>query len=385
MIHHDNRTYAVAHSEAASKARVKLDEFIQRHARSANTVVERVQSETPFDKILTSDRLVVGAGTDGGFTLGVRDHDSTGAAYELHDHAFRQIAQHAGVPAKYLTELQTERGAWGNELALHNLNTILRNSEPSRHLVRYVRPMGTDKREVRGFLSDRYRRLDSRPLLESFVTACQSIGAIAVEGYSQDTRIKVRAVLPQVYEPLPNEPMVFGLEWGNSDFGHGGHYVSLWVMRMWCTNLAIGESCLRQVHLGKRLDDDIEYSRRTLELDTQTNSSALSDVVKHSIGPKQIQCYVESVRKVADKAVEGKDVATLLKDSLQKSEIEKVKSAFESPDEVNLPKGNSVYRLSNALSWIAQSEGLSTDRKLELQRKAGELLGAKDAVKAREV
>lgn len=375
MIHHGNESYAVASSEAAAKARVKLEDFIQKNVRSANAVIERVESEVPTDKIITSDRLEIGAGSDGGYTLATVGGEMR---TRLHDHAFRQVAQKTGVPSKYLTEL-AEHGEWGKELVLTNLNTMLRNDKPSRHLVRYVG--SDDKQEVRGFLSDRFRRLDSRPLLESFVSACRSIGAVAIEGFSQDTRIKVRAVVPQVFEPLPNEPMVFGLEWGNSDFGHGGHYVSLWAMRMWCTNLAIGEECLRQVHLGKRLDDQIEYSRRTLELDTRANASALGDTVKHAIGPKQISAYVSSIQNAAEKGVQGTDVAKLLKGSLGKGEIEKVQAAFESPDEVNLPKGQSVYRLSNALSWIAQSEGLATDRKIEMQKVAGELLGAKAVTK----
>ena len=102
MIHHGNESYAVASSEAAAKARVKLEDFIQKNVRSANAVIERVESEVPTDKIITSDRLEIGAGSDGGYTLATVGGEMR---TRLHDHAFRQVAQKTGVPSKYLTEL----------------------------------------------------------------------------------------------------------------------------------------------------------------------------------------------------------------------------------------------------------------------------------------
>ena len=65
-------------------------------------------------------------------------------------------------------------------------------------------------------------------------------------------------------------------------------------------------------------------------------------------------------------------------------DADRVLDLFEGNDVVNLPPGNTVWRLSNAVSWLAQGKNLSTDRKLELERVAGELI-PHQAVKAREV
>jgi len=43
--------------------------------------------------------------------------------------------------------------------------------------------------EVRGFLSDRYRRLDSRSIIEAFATAVQQKGALPYDGYDTDTKV----------------------------------------------------------------------------------------------------------------------------------------------------------------------------------------------------
>ena len=64
--------------------------------------------------------------------------------------------------------------------------------------------------EVRGFLSDRFRRLDSRPIVDSFARVCQGVGALPVEGYVTDTKMALKAILPQVFEPVRHEVMAFG-------------------------------------------------------------------------------------------------------------------------------------------------------------------------------
>ena len=80
-------------------------------------------------------------------------------------------------------------------------------------------------------------------------------------------------------------------------------------MRVWCTNLAIGEECLRQVHLGKRLDDNIEYSQETYRLDTAANASALKDVVHNSISPERVNAYLEVIQKASREEIQGRDGA----------------------------------------------------------------------------
>jgi hypothetical protein len=371
MYHHDNRDYNVAVSDAAKKGRVKMEEIVQQSLSSAERVIDQVRSRTVLDAVAPARALTVVPGGDG-FSLKYGDNE-----HLLHDHALGQVLESAGMDRRFANNVMG-RGDWGKDLVAHNLNTIFGHAK-SRHLVR-----SADDR-VMGFLSDRFRRLDSRPLLDAFVGAIQSLGMVPYNGHALDTKVRLRAILPKVFEPIPNEVMLFGLEWGNSDFGNGGHCVNLFMLRIWCTNLAIGESCLRQVHLGKRLEDDISYSKRTYELDTQTNVSALKDVVNHSIAAPQVNGYLEMIKDASEDEIKGKDgIVGILKKHLDKGDIDRVVAAFESPDVQNLPPGNSVYRLSNAVSWIAQAKGVSAEKRLELEEVAGKLLPIK-ARKAVEV
>jgi hypothetical protein len=77
--------------------------------------------------------------------------------------------------------------------------------------------------------------------------------------------------------------------------------------------MATLDDALRQVHLGGRLNDDIEYSRRTLNLDTEANASALKDVVRHTMGPATVNSYNEAIRLAHEQKIDAKEAARLLK------------------------------------------------------------------------
>jgi hypothetical protein len=281
------------------------------------------------------------------------------------------MAGKAGIPAAYLAELTAGEAWWQKPLAAHILNEhFVQGQSQDRYLVRSV------DHQVRGFLSDRYRRLDSRPLLEAFAKACGEIGAVPVDGVVSDTRLALKAFLPMVFEPVPNEVMCLGIEWGNSDFGAARHTVRAMLWRLWCTNKATMEDSLAQVHLGGRLTDDIEFSRRTYELDTRASVAALGDVVKGVLGPAKVNTLLETIKRANEKEVDWKSLKTGLARKLLKSELQAVEAAYESEDVVNLPSGKSAWRASNAISWIA-GKTADNDRRLELERLAGEVVNGK--------
>lgn len=345
----------------ASKARAILEKKIEDGRKSALALFEKINTDIPKDSIVKGSALQFApqekglAVTRGGAVLGV------------HKHALGQLASRAGVPTAYLAEL-AGAGGWQSQLAADILQRHYGNGEASsRFLVRAV------KGEMRGFLSDKYRRLDSRPLVEAFATECQSIGAVPVDGTFSDTRVALKAIVPHVYEPVPGEVLAFGIEWHNSDYGAGLHAIRAFILRLWCLNGATMENALAQVHLGAKLNADIELSERTYRLDTQTSVSALRDVVSSTIAPKKIEMLCEGIRAADSKKIDWKSASSKVAKKLLKGELEKARDAFEGEDTINLPAGKSVWRMSNAISWIAGQTD-DADRKLELQRLAGEVL-----------
>lgn len=346
-----------------------LEKKIEEGRKSALALLNKVNSEVPTDAIVKGAALKFRVNEDSKAQQGLLVTRG-GGNLKIHKHALGQIATRAGVPSAYLAEL-AGGPLWQRDLAAKILGDHYSKGDEagSRFLVRAV------KGELRGFLSDKYRRLDSRPLIDAFAVECKKIGAVPVDGTISDTRVGLKAIIPTVYEPIKGEILAFGLEWHNSDFGAGMHSVRAFILRLLCLNGATMENALAQVHLGAKLSSDIELSERTYKLDTQTSISALRDVVVHTLSSHKIEALCDGIREAGEKQIDWGRIAPKLRTKLLKSEMEAAQSAFDGNDTHNLPAGKSLWRASNAISWIAGNTE-DADRKLELQRYAGEILEA---------
>lgn len=375
LIHHSNLAYDVAASEAAASARAKMEALFKPGLRAANTVLEHVQAQHPTDYVVPAQKLEVieDVASAHGVRLGIKDEE-----FGLVKHSFTQLCTHAGFPVRYAQDLLgktevLERRPWAVELLARNLRELYQHDK-RKFLVRSVRD------DARGILSDSYRRLDCRPLFESFALACQHLGAVPVDGHATETKVELKAMLPVIFEPVPNEVMCFGLSWSNSDFGNGAHSLRTFVLRLVCTNKAVADEQLRQIHLGKRLSEDTAFSERTYQLDTQTTASALYDVVGKALSPDTTNAYMDRVRKANEEQVDRKLLpGRLARLDLTKNEVEEVVKAYDSADVEMIPPGNTTWRLSNAISWFAGNRVEDEERRMELERVAGKVLpGSKD-------
>ncbi len=355
----------VSNSEYTGLGRKRLEEKIQNTRAASKGVFDRVFSNAPKDALVKAKATSFLENEVGNVVI------SYGKVQEgIHNNALSQISGKMGIPSMYLSELAHGK-PWQRALAVKVLNEHFQNVNPdSRYLVRTVH------QEVRGFLSDRYRRLDSRPLLEAFASSCERVGAQPVDGVVSDVRVSLKALLPHVFEPVPGEVMALGVEWANSDFGVARHTLRGFMLRLMCLNGATLEDALTQVHLGKVLTEDIEFSQQTYELDTKTSVSALKDVVQNLLAPEKVQLTMDGIKSANEKRIEWKDVKTQLQKKLLKSELKAVEDAFKGEDVINLPSGQTTWRASNAVSWLAGSVE-DPDRKLELQRIAGEVFTGK--------
>lgn len=394
MIHHDNRPY----EQGLKEAQQHLEEQIHNKVKSAQRIIEMVQNATPVDRIvgtkgvrfsfrteeppqpIKAEKNAIVLPPKHTILMGTRQHNAKNAFEEdLHKHALNQAAGRAGVPETFVNRMLEK--PYGAELICENLNTIFSKEEPSRFLVRSV------DGQVRGVLSDTYRRMDSRPILDAFATTCKELGAVPVEGVGGDLRFSIKALLPQVYvaggkKRGSEEVFCFGASLSNSDFGCGALSLQFFLWRIWCSNTATREDSLRRVHLGKRLGEEIIYSDETYQADTKTMVLAVRDHVKGVLAPPKIEEALEMINTALETTIEPKAFfergGELERLKLNKSEIEKAREAFNNGGVEMLPRGNNVARVSQALAWIAQ-EADSAERRLELERMAGQLMERKAA------
>lgn len=383
LIHHGSENYDTAASRAASAARDKLHALIERGRTRAAAVLDHVERQQPRDQLIAATALAFEPDESRtGEIVVVPDGADT---MPLHRHALGQVADKAGLPRTYLARLlDPEHSAFGPELLAHNLTRLFREGhavndgdDPSDAFL--LRSLALPERhEVRGFVSSRFRRLDSRPIVGAFADACQRVGAVPVEGYALDTKIAIKAILTRVYEPIPNEVMVFGMALENSDYGNGALQVSFVAIRLACTNGLLMEKSLRKVHLGARLTSDVVWSARTLAAETEATAGAVHDLVTRRLNDRHIAVLQNGIRRAHDEKIEPAKAQEFLKKHLLKSEAEAVVAAFNSPDVENMPGGQTRWRLAQAVSWIA-GKTEDEERRLDLMRIAGNLVPLPEA------
>jgi hypothetical protein len=363
-------------------AREKFEARIERGRQSGAAIIEKVQNEVPVDLIVKGRVLKFDGdiddrtpGSPGGVLLGVADEPGV---MTTHKWALQQVCSRGDMPWKYAQKLmEKEREGWGTPLVAYNLNEIYQRSK-SKYLLR------THGSQLRGFLSDRYKRLDSRPLLDAFAGACGEMGAIPINGFGTDTKVGLTAVLPKIYEPVPNEPISFGVHWENSDYGNGRHMVYGFIDRAWCANGCFMSTEFAQVHLGKKISESIFLSERTHQLDTMAAASAVVDTVKGTLGEEMIQTFCQTVADAHEMKIDPAKAVKQLAKQLNKGESEMVLEKFNSPDVEMLPAGNTAWRLSNAISWVAGNEVSDAERSMELMKIAGAVLTMRNLARAQQ-
>lgn len=364
LTHHSSEDYNTAAKKASDNAKQKLEQLIEKGRDRAMNVVSKVLSTTINDQLVSGKAMHFGL-KDAEIIM---KPENSQEGNSLHTKALYQATGRADIPSAYTTHLLGNT-TYGKDLLVHNLNTIYGNTT-DRFLTRSV------EGQIRGFLSDRFRRLDSRPIIESFAKACKNTGALAVEGYSLDTKLMIKAVLPVIYEPVPNEVLAMGVVLENSDFGHGALSVRTFCLRLWCTNFAIAEENMRKVHLGSRLDDVSFFSQTTHEFDTKTIASAIHDTVSHQLGEAKIESFLAAIKKANEEKIDPKQVSAYLSKRFTADDKKEIVSAFNSPDVENLPAGNTNWRLSNAISWIANQKS-DEEEKIDFMKEAGKILAVK--------
>lgn len=361
----------IAAREHAMVARGKLETIVAQGLEKAGPIVTRVLTEVPTDRVAKATAMQWGLNDKRDLVVRIGDGVDV-----LHRHALGQAAERAGVPMRYLDEL-VSGSDWQRELGVRILNEHF-GHDAARYLVRSAGG------SVRGILSDKFRRLDSRPLLEAFITEAKTLGLVPTGGAVSDVRVSLKTVLPEVVQTPRGRSGVFGLDWSNSDYGAGKFSIRAYFLELICTNGMVGEDALSTIHLGRRIADSIELSSQTYQLDTAAMVSATKDVVRYAIGDDARARVLGRIAAADEKAIEGDPVrAGRLANALTKTEQKRVKDLFEGPEVVLLPPEKTAWRLSNALSWMA-NEAEDPMRRMELERLAGEAIGERTAVGAKE-
>jgi hypothetical protein len=363
-------------TQATDRVREKFEALLDRGRNQAADVMTRLEIERPQDHLVNTKAFRFRPDEDRGVVVDVGD----AGTFKVHRHAMQQAVGRTKVLGmRTVNKLYDQVGdngrpaPWAMDLLSHNMNTVYDNIDRDRVLIRAV------NNEVRGVLSDRYRRMDSGPIFERFVRGAQEFGGVPTDARFLDTKVTMTMHQDRIYEPIANDPfgmMIVGASLSNSDFGDGALSLKFSMMRIWCINLCMRDDAFRKVHIGGRLADDFTFSERTYKLDTEAQASAVSDLLAAHFDPDRINAELEQAKAAAGTDIDATKLFQQLqrRGTLTKTESKRAQELFNSADVELLPPGNNVWRASNVLSLFAQEEDVDARRGLALQEIAGGLL-----------
>ena len=352
----------------------RINRKIKKSQPNAQAALQRLEQDGKIQK-----DFIGRVGQDNQITFGINGRLkmmlNTGTStpvFSMHDNAVRQTAEKLGIPAPYLRSLAggDERQRW---LAVRILNSHREWVDPKRLLVRAVGD------EVRGVLSDSYRRLNAMQIVRAFAEEVQNNNAVIVDGLYTDTRLFVESLHPQpIIFPTPKNgdvAIAFGARLSTSDYGNGALELRFYLMQGVCLNGMVRESVLRQVHLGKRLPDSLSLSERTYELDTMTTVSAIKDLTSQLFNRETIEKRMIEIQDASGHEVDiPKELLNLQKSGqLFKSEVEHVHQIIHrnNPDDGIVGEA-SLWKLVQGVT--AYSRDAEPERSRELQELAGNLM-----------
>ena len=292
--------------------------------------------------------------------------------FTMHDNAIGQMADRMGIPQRYLRQLASG-DPWAIALAAYVLNQHSDWTQRSRVLVRTV---GT---QVRGILSDSYRRLNSVEILTAFVQEAAGQGAVISDAYMNDTKVWAETILPTpITVPTKNngDVIIFaGARFSTSDYGDGAVDMRAFLLNGACLNGMVRESVMKQVHLGSKLPDNLALSQQTYELDTKTTVSAVKDLTKGLFSKDNLMAKAVEIQGASEVEVDfNKELKRLTSNGgLLKQEGKEVEKILmrNNPDD-GVQGGATLWKLTQAIT--AHARELTPERSRELHELSGQLL-----------
>ena len=291
--------------------------------------------------------------------------------FDVHPFAFSKISSFYHLPGDYMRNLLAGSEEQ-RELAAFILNRHNDWEPEKRRLIRVVNG------QIRGFVSDRYKRLNSLFLISSFLKGMRKFNAEFSGALLSDTRFYIEGIIPKViWVDTPNNGnigMIFGARLSNSDFGNGSLDVRAFGKQVICSNGMVGEKMLSRIHMGGQLPENLLLSQKTYLQDSKTQASVIEDITNKVFDEETIQDTVEQIQLASAKELDFKSsVSWLSRKGLQQDELVELDSVLTRNDMMDGMEGLSTYfKVSQAIGTVGRNKG--GEREQELNEIAGEVL-----------
>jgi len=168
--------------------------------------------------------------------------------------------------------------------------------------------------------------------------------------------------------------VVFGVRLKNSDFGDGMLELRIFMLMLKCWNGMVGESLVKEVHLGKRIPDNIQISEDTYRKETTAKAALVRDIMGQVYEPSYRNAIIGKIEGASSKLIDiPKEIEKLPKMGFNLGEVDQVSKVLIENDPANgLQGAPSLWKLINAMTAVARDA--EPERKRDLEIIAGNML-----------
>lgn len=315
------------------------------------------------DLVAPASSMKIVADTDSVISLEVADQGRFPILPTAHD----QIASRLQIPGKYYNRMLAEAPA----LLVDNANTWLARADERR----MVRTLGGD---ARGFLSDRYQRIDNEEIAQTVLPILAELPEVKIVSCEiTERRMYITAVTPRIAGDVKvGDTVQAGVTISNSEIGFGAVSVRPMIYRLACLNgLALPDSKFTARHVGRQIQEGEDlnsiFSDETRAADDRAVLLKVRDVVRAAVDEATFRKRIEQLAEFAGAKVTGdpsKSIEILSK-KIGATEAEQggiLRSLIEGGD-------LSAWGLINAVTHQAHT-ATTYDRSMEFTEAGGRLV-----------
>jgi hypothetical protein len=299
--------------------------------------------------------------------------------FSANNHTHGQLAAYAEIPKAYYDRLRVENP----KLLATNVNHGLeiQSAMVGRGGKVETRMIRTNGDNARALLSSSYRRLDSYDLLNAVLPTMIESGLQVDSSELTESRLYIKALSPKLQgEIMKGDAVQYGLLVSNSDVGSGSLRVEPLIYRLVCLNGLITSSAIRTNHIERnKADGEIRelLSDRTKEVSDAAYWMQVNDVIKASLRPELFENEINRLRDSTQQKITNFDLPEVVELAMRSTGVtgEKLKNNMiaylaNGADGAGLTK----YGLANAFTYAAQSDEITFDQSIELERVGSQII-----------
>jgi len=357
----------------------KVNDFVSRSRIDSERIYSQLENRQVDDNVIPASLINFGilhqptSPEQGRIAVRINENGKN-HHWLLNQNSAYQVGTRIGVPPQWVKESLNGEN-YQQQAVAFALNKYMENysGRDDRFLFRNVDGV------VRGFLSTSYKRLNTREIFMKFIETAESMNLPLVGAFEGQARDYLEILDPRLIEiNTPNNGVVLyarGMQLKNGDFGGSKLELRSYWKKAICLNGAVGQSFLKEVHLGSRMAQDFVFSIETVNKDTEVRALMVRDAMKYAFSERNRQFEEAQIVESSEKKIDlPKQIEHLPKLGLTKTEKTGIEEILLKRDDNDGVTGEAtMYLFAQAVSAFANKTA-DPERSRELQQIAGNMI-----------